>query len=113
LPLELLAKSACCYKTHPLKSLQLVVQNEGHQVLLHFLYQDLEVDLSMQLELGLVLVGEEGLDLKPLVATEELVMKPDHSCSELTGLVVLEHLEVWADVLPEVHLEVFAKDFDL
>lgn len=48
----------------------------------------------MQLELGLVLDWQEEPDLKPLVATEEMVMKPNHSCSELIGLVVLEHFVV-------------------
>jgi hypothetical protein len=113
LPLELLAKSAYCYKTHPLKSLQQVVQNEEHQASQHFLYQGLKVDLLMQWELRLVLEGQKELDLKHLVATEEMAMKPIHSYSRLVGLVVLEHLVAWAEVLPEVHLKVLAKDFDL
>lgn len=69
--------------------------------------------LLMQLELGLVLEWQKEPDLKPLVATEEMVMKPNHFCSELTGLVVLEHFVVWTVVLPEAHLEEFAKGFDL
>lgn len=69
--------------------------------------------LLMQLELGLVLEWQKEPDLKPLVATEEMVMKPNHFCSELTDLVVLEHSVVWTVVLPEDHLEESAKGFDL
>lgn len=67
----------------------------------------------MQLELGLVLELKEEPDLKPLVATEEMAMKPNHFCSELIGLVVLEHSVVWTVVLPEPQLVESAKGFDL
>jgi len=67
----------------------------------------------MQLEVGLVLDWQEEPDLKPMVATEEMVMKPNHFCSELIGLVVLEHSVVWTVVLPEDHLEESAKGSDL
>jgi hypothetical protein len=90
-----------------------VVQNEERQALLHFLHQGSEVDLLMQQELGLVLDWQEEPDLKPLVATEEMLMKPNHFCSELIGLVVLEHFVVWTVVLPEDHLEESAKGSDL
>lgn len=71
------------------------------------------MDLLVQLELGLVLDWQEEPDLKPLVATEEMVMKPNHFCSELIGLVVLEHFVVWIVVLPEDYLEGSAKGSDL
>ena len=90
-----------------------MVQNEERQALLHFLHPGSEVDLLMQLELGLVLERQEVPDLNPLVATEEMVMKPNHFCSELVGLVVLEHSVVWTVVLPEAHLEESAKGFGL
>jgi len=67
----------------------------------------------MQLELGLVLDWQEEPDLKPMVAAEEMVMKPNHFCSELIGLVVLEHFVGWTVVLPEDHLEESAKRSDL
>lgn len=67
----------------------------------------------MQQELGLVLDWQEEPDLKPMVATGEMVMKPNHFCSELIGLVVLEHFVVWTVVLPEDHLEESARGSDL
>jgi len=67
----------------------------------------------MQLKLGLLLDWQEQPDLKPLVATEEMVMKPNHFCSELIGLVVLEHFVVWTVMLPEDHQEGSAKGSDL